>query len=289
MEAGGANSSTIWWPLQERLARETTVVTYDRAGLGWSDPAPLPRTLDQRVDDLEAMLRHAGVSPPYVLVGLSYGGPLIRLFAERHPDQVASMVFVDIAHEAVFSGPGARKYLKRTSALLRGFGRLAQVGIPRLFRLRAVPQPPTALPYSDEQRRALASRFPTAHSFFAGADEFDSLTRIAEAMAGLGAPGLLQNKPIVVLSHGKPFPGPFAVLEINHMVGQRALAALSSNSELIVANESSHGIPVEEPEIVLDAVHRAVRAVRTGVPLGRDTVTPDGGSIDEHRTARLGR
>jgi pimeloyl-ACP methyl ester carboxylesterase len=276
MEAGGANSSTIWWPLQERLARETTVVTYDRAGLGWSDTAPLPRTLAQRVDDLDAMLRHAGASPPYVLVGLSFGGPLIRLFAERHPDQVAGMVFVDIAHEAVFSMPGAQKYLKRTSALLRGFGRLAQVGIPRLLRLRAVPQPPTALPYSDEQRRVLASRFPTAHSFFAGADEFYSLTRIADDMTGLGTPGLLQNKPTVVLSHGKPFPGLFAVLENNHMAGQRGLAALSSNSALIVAQESSHGIPVEEPEVVLDAARRVIQSVRTGVPLGRDTATPSG-------------
>jgi pimeloyl-ACP methyl ester carboxylesterase len=276
MEAGGAGSSTIWWPLQERLGRETTVVTYDRAGLGWSDAAPLPRTLEQRGDDLEAMLRHAGVSPPYVLVGLSYGGPLIRLFAERHPDQVAGMVFVDIAHEVVFSTPGAQKYLKRTSALLRGFGRLAQLGIARLLRLRAMPQPPTALPYSDEQRRALASRFPTVHSFFAGADEFYSMGRIGEAMAALGAPGLLRDKPIVVLSHGKPFPGMFAVLENNHMVGQQALAALSSNSALIVAQESSHGIPVEEPEVVLDAVRTVIQAVRTGLPLGRGTATPSG-------------
>lgn len=276
MEAGAANSSTIWWPLQERLALETTVITYDRAGLGWSDPAPLPRAVGQRVDDLGAMLQNAGVEPPYVMVGLSYGGPLTRIFAERNPDQVAGLVFVDIAHEAVFSTPGAQKYLKKVTVLLRCFGRLAQVGIPRLLRLRSVPQPPTALPYSDEQQRALASRFPTAHSFFAGADEFRSLVSIADDMAGLGTPGSLLDKPVVVLSHGKPFPGPFAVLENDHMVGQRALAALSSNSALIVAQESSHGIPVEEPELVLAAVELVVDSVRTGMALSHTAAIPGG-------------
>ena len=163
------------WPLQDRLAALTTVVTYDRAGLGCSDRAPLPRTLEHRADDLEAMVSRIGLEPPYVLVGPSCGGPLIRLFAHQHPDQVAGMVFVDIAHEAVFSTPGAQAYQRRVVLALRVIGGLAQVGALRLARVRGLSQPPTALPYSAEHRYALKSRLPTAHSFLAGADEFSSM------------------------------------------------------------------------------------------------------------------
>jgi pimeloyl-ACP methyl ester carboxylesterase len=258
IESGGAFSSAMWWPIQDRLASLTTVVTYDRAGLGCSDRAPLPRTLQDRVDDLEAMLARIGLEPPYVLVGLSYGGPLIRLFAHRHPDQVAGMVFVDSAHEAVFSTPGARAYLRWVVLVLRVIGGLAHTGLLRLFRMRGAPEPPTALPYSAEHRRALDSRRLTAHSFLAGADEFGSMRSIATAMNGLNTPGALGETPIAVISHGKPFPGPFRALETNHPEGMRALAALSGNSVLTVAENSSHAIPLEEPQIVIDAIRAVV-------------------------------
>jgi len=267
IESGAAFSSATWWPIQDRLAGLTTVVTYDRAGLGCSDPVPLPRTLDDRVDDLTAMLNRLGLEPPYVLVGWSYGGPLIRLFAHRHPDQVAGLVFVDIAHEAVFSTPGAQTYLRRIALLQRLTGGLAQIGLLRLARVRGMPEPPTALPRSAEQRRALDSRLLTAHSFQAGADEFDSMRAIATAMTGLNTPGLLGRTPVVVISHGKPFPGPFAVLETNHPAGMRALAALSGNSVLTTAENSSHAVPLEEPELVIDAIRAVHHAARTGLPL----------------------
>jgi len=70
-----------------------------------------------------------------------------------------------------------------------------------------------------------------------------------------------------VLSHGKPFPGPFAVLEHNHPEGMRALAALSDNSMLIVAENSSHAVPLEEPQLVIDAITAVRQAARTGTPL----------------------
>lgn len=263
IEAGGGSSSVMWWPLQDRLAHRATVVTYDRAGLGWSPTAPLPRTIEQRADELRAMLRAAAVPAPYVLVGLSYGGPLIRVFAARHRELVAGMVFVDASHEAVFASPGARKYLKRCAAALKIIGVLSAIGLPRLLRLRGIPESPTSLRFSAAQRHLLESRFPPAHCFRAGADEFASMLRIADVMRGLDAPGSLGAVPISVISHGRPFPGPFAVLEEGHIRGQQALAALSSNSELVVAANSSHAIPLEEPEVVLDAVVRVWDAART--------------------------
>jgi pimeloyl-ACP methyl ester carboxylesterase len=227
----------------------------------------LPRTHDDRVDDLAALLNHIGLEPPCVLVGWSYGGPLIRLFAHRHPDQVAGMVFVDSAHEAVFPTPGAQTYVRRIAFLQRVIGGLAQIGLLRLARVRGMPEPPTALPRSAEHRRALDSRLLTAHSFRAGADEFNSMRAIATAMTDLNTPGLPDDTPVAVISHGKPFPGPFAVLETNRPEGMRALAALSGNSVLTVAENSSHAVPLEEPEIVIDAIRAVHHAARTGAPL----------------------
>jgi pimeloyl-ACP methyl ester carboxylesterase len=264
IESGAATSSSMWWPIQDRLASQTTVVSYDRAGLGCSDRAPLPRTAGQRVDDLAAMLGKIGLEPPYVLVGWSYGGPLIRLFAHRYPDQVAGLVFVDVAHEAVFSTPGGQTYLRRVAFLQRVIGGLARIGLLRLARVRGMPEPPTALPRSAEQQRALKSRLLTAHSFLAGADEFSSMRAISTAMAGLNTPGMLGSTPVCVISHGKPYPGPFAVLETNHMTGMRALAALSGNSVLTVAENSLHAPPLEEPELVIDAISAVLQAARTG-------------------------
>ncbi len=267
LEAGGAMSSAMWWPFQDRLAALTTVVCYDRAGLGNSEPAQLPRSMQDRTADLAAMLTVADIAGPYVLVGLSYGGPLIRLFAAQHPQQTAGLVLVDIPHEAVFTTVGAQKYLRRSSAALRMVAALAKTGLLRLLRLRGLPQSPPALPFTAPQLQALNSRYPNARWFKAGADEFASMLKIGEAMTGLEVPGSLGDIPVAVISHGKPFPGPFAVLETNHLQGQTQLAALSRNSLFVVAEHSSHGVPVEEPELVLDVIRRVVESVRTGTPL----------------------
>ena len=90
---------------------------------------------------------------------------------------------------------------------------------------------------------------------------------IAADMKGLDTPGLLGDTPVAVLSHGKRFPGPFAVLETNHTEAMQALAALSGNSVLTVAENSSHGLPLEEPAVVIDAIRAVCHAARTGLPL----------------------
>jgi pimeloyl-ACP methyl ester carboxylesterase len=226
---------------------------------------PVSPTVSQRADELFAVLQSAGIPGPYVLVGLSYGGPVIRVFAARRPELVAGLVFVDASHEAVFASPGAQKYLTRTAGVLRFIGRLAAVGVPRLLRMRGPPQASAALPFSPTQRRALASRFPTARAFHVGADEFASIARIGDTMRGLDGPGSLGARPICVMTHGKPFPGPFAVLEHNHLHGQQQLAALSTRGEVVVAERSSHAIPLDEPELVLQTIRRVWAAAREQV------------------------
>jgi pimeloyl-ACP methyl ester carboxylesterase len=198
-------------------------------------------------------------------VGLSYGGPIIRVFAARHPDEVAGLVFVDSAHEAVFHRPAAQAYLRRSAAMLCAVGVLSRLGVLRAFRLRGIPTAPTALPFSDAQNQVLQNRFPPSQSFSTGADEFRSMQDIAQAMSGLGVPSGLNEKPVVAISHGQRFPGPFAVLEEGHLEGQQALAALSNHGTLIMARESSHAVPLQEPEIVIDAILRVVHNAQEAI------------------------
>jgi pimeloyl-ACP methyl ester carboxylesterase len=99
---GGGGSSTQDWSLLARVAGFTHALSYDRAGLGWSDPAPTPKTFDGMVDDLDALLASACESPPFVLVGGSFGGLLVRAYCRRFLAKVAGAVLLDSADEAKY-------------------------------------------------------------------------------------------------------------------------------------------------------------------------------------------
>lgn len=99
LEGGLGSTSHTWALVQPSIAQFTSVCSYDRAGLGRSDPAVTPRTCQDMVNDLHTMLTLAGITPPYVLVGHSMGGLIVRLYAAQHPDSVVGMVLIDTSHE----------------------------------------------------------------------------------------------------------------------------------------------------------------------------------------------
>jgi pimeloyl-ACP methyl ester carboxylesterase len=98
LEAGMASFSSNWHWVQTELAHDTRVVAYDRAGLGWSDAAPEIHDAQQSARDLHTALQQASISGPYVLAGHSYGGLVMRAFADLYPDEVVGMVLVDASH-----------------------------------------------------------------------------------------------------------------------------------------------------------------------------------------------
>jgi len=101
LDAGLGAFSLDWGAVQPHIATSTRVCAYDRAGLGWSDPGPTPRSPQQSASELHALLTKGGVEGPYVLVAHSISGKTARLFASQHPDEVAGMVLVDARHEHV--------------------------------------------------------------------------------------------------------------------------------------------------------------------------------------------
>jgi pimeloyl-ACP methyl ester carboxylesterase len=119
----GVDASTTWAGVRPAVARFARVCQYDRAGMGASPPGPRPRTSQRMVDELRALLRAAGVSPPYVLVGASFGGLNAQLFAGEHPHEVAGVVLVDGLHpdldRRIEPILGTRASAQRRAALAR--------------------------------------------------------------------------------------------------------------------------------------------------------------------------
>ena len=120
-EAGMGDISDVWGNVQPVIGRLAQTLSYDRAGLGQSDIPPRPRTCQDMVDDLSALLAGARIAPPYVLVGHSFSGLSVRLFASQRPNEVTGMVLVDCSHEdrtAAFEKVLSEELIARNRAYL---------------------------------------------------------------------------------------------------------------------------------------------------------------------------
>jgi pimeloyl-ACP methyl ester carboxylesterase len=133
LEAGMASMSANWAWVRQELANNRRVVSYDRAGLGWSDRATGPVDAATSAADLHSALERSGIAPPYVLAGHSYGGLVVRMFADRYPGEVAGLVLVDSSHPDQWANiPASRE--GRTVALGNRMTALsARVGLLRLL------------------------------------------------------------------------------------------------------------------------------------------------------------
>jgi pimeloyl-ACP methyl ester carboxylesterase len=113
-DAGLGETHETWRWVSPEVARFARVFLYDRAGLGRSEAGPAPRTSERMVEELHALLAHAGLHGPYILVGHSFGGLNVQLFASRYPDQVTALVLLE---------PTPLDYPAREASLLTAFDR----------------------------------------------------------------------------------------------------------------------------------------------------------------------
>ena len=133
LEASVGANSLDWQMVQPLIAEFSQVVSYDRAGNGWSEKTDSVRSPENIVTDLHTMLKNADISPPYVLVGHRYGGMFIRKFQEIYPDDVAGLVLVESSHPDVFNDENNDAEIKR---LKRNVTYFQPVGLVRLVTRR---------------------------------------------------------------------------------------------------------------------------------------------------------
>jgi len=119
MDAGLCQVMKTWDRVVAEVAKFAQVVVYDRAGLGGSDLGPRPRTSQQNVNELRALLVNAGIPGPYVMVGHSFGGFNVRLFASQYPAEVAGMVLIDASYEEQYLRFAAIKSAGERTTYLR--------------------------------------------------------------------------------------------------------------------------------------------------------------------------
>ncbi len=226
LEAGLGDYSDSWGPLEESFAQISRTFLYDRAGLGWSDEGPAPRSAEQIVDDLHRTLEAAGIPKPYILVGHSLGGLTQTLYATRYPAEVAGLLLIDPSHKDQFkklpSPPAIMTFL------MTQLSRAAPFGLPQLLMHRSDP---------------IANQ--TKHVRTSGA-ELRAFLSASDAWGGRAID--LGHTPIYVLTAGAgpPIPGK---TEVERKAIWQAVYDL--HEELVAASVS----PIRRHTVIADATH----------------------------------
>ncbi len=274
LEAGIAASSLSWSLVQNRIAGFTTVVSYDRAGFGWSDPAYQRCTAASAACQLEGMLERTGLPGPYVLAGHSFGGLIVRRFQQQFPKQVAGLVLVDPVVRSEWRSPDirARRTLARGVMLSRRGALLARIGVvglalkllmsgsrrtPKLLaRVSAGRDARVTERLVGEVRKMPAEHWPAIAAHWSRASSFaalaDYLENLPLSAAHLDERRSLDDLPVIVLS------GSNAPRE------HEREATLSTRGRHMVVPDCGHWIQLDAPDAVVDAVADIVAQVREG-------------------------
>lgn len=279
LDSGFEDWAPAWSTVQPQIAKWTRACSYDRAGTGFSDPGPMPRTSVRIAEELHTALHRAGIAPPYILVGHAFGGDNVRTFADLHMREVVGLVLVDA--DATDLEPKAMQEEDRRG---RG-GFVSQLRDCRHAIAQHKPLP--ALGSSPG-----ASQKTCAQQFFRGLPEaawspelnaklleiaqtkiamYDAYASEMEQMAQDEA--YLQqhrrsfgSRPIRVLTsgnHGTPADTPDHVkYEREITQAQARWLALSSNSKQIFAHNSSEYIQFDDPETVISAIREVYEQAR---------------------------
>jgi len=274
LESAHSEPGLSWASVQPEVAKFTRVCSYDRAGLGWSERSPKPRTADTIVAELHTLLARAGIEPPYVLVGHSIGGMYVRLYAHEHPDEVAGVVLVDPTHEEQSTRmPEAIAKMQATSTKAAGcmFGLFRAMSAIRLLApLAKMKGGVWPMPIPREARAAYLSTVYSGPQYFKAATRETLAMPESRALVRARQIRSLGDIPLTVISAGKP------AIAAGHGISEadaermkavaaelhNEMAALSPRGKRVVAEGSGHYVQVERPALVVEAIREVVEAAR---------------------------
>jgi pimeloyl-ACP methyl ester carboxylesterase len=272
LESGIAGSSLSWALVQPKIAELARVVSYDRAGLGWSGACTTPRTVAAMVSELTALLDKAELRGPFILVGHSFGGLLIRAFAHSRPSDVSGLVLVDPVSLAEWADGAASQLrrleagvrLSRRGAILARFGVVRTVLVilaaggtwfPKAIARAAAGQGTGVLErLTGEVRRLPAQLHPIvrAHwsrsrSFRAMAAYLECLPESAQIASRMPIP---QQIPFIVLSA--------ATATDAELQEREAWILTHKRGRQVRVEKTGHWIQLEQPDAVVAAVRELV-------------------------------
>jgi pimeloyl-ACP methyl ester carboxylesterase len=278
---GSGAFSVDWALVQPQIARFAQVVSYDRAGDAWSDSGPQPQTLPQEVYELHTLLQRAKVEPPYVLVGHSFGGILVRWYARQYPKEVAGMILEDATDDDTVLGMNGKNTRVRTTSK----GRPLPPVQTRLSGTMATPEqiqeiqdfisknhldrigsPFDRLPKEAQQARIWGGLRPAhylADDPYWG-EEFQALYKDRHS----GKPPLGDIPLIVLIPEEKPDPSAKPPTdEWKQILEEKRRqkvdqARLSRRGRVVIIKDSGHEIHLFQPDALVKAVREIVDEVR---------------------------
>lgn len=257
--------------LIEELSKLARVCIYDRAGYGWSDHSPHPRSSHQIVKELDTLLVQAEIEPPYILVGNSFGSYNVRLYAYLFPEKVVGIVLTDGLHETgMLKMPMPLQALKLffiSGFLMSILGSI--LGIIRLLRVVGVFEllKPELRHFSQDSLNWVKRSFCRSKHWITMSREMMNLGKSARQVSIAKQLGTV---PIVSIKSGSFFKPSLwtTVIPLNGVNRLREkmhveLCKLSTNCLQVEASESGHFVWIDQPDIIVDAVSTVLNKINS--------------------------
>jgi pimeloyl-ACP methyl ester carboxylesterase len=273
-ESGIGSTSQNWARIQMAVSEFAHTVSYDRLGLGWSTPAVSERIPSNVVEELRAMLQVAGIAPPYLLVGHSFGGLVARYFAAEYPNEVAGVVLVDAMRTDEWPpvDESQRRLLNRGVQLTQWGVPIAYSGIARLTTMsffrrsgkftnlftRATGGHDVLERLTSELNKMPQTVWPIVAAHWSNPAYFRGLTAHIQGVPGTVMEMLdatpIVGLPVVLLTPGHP-----------KAISDADLRKIGPDAEQLIAERSGHWVHLDEPELVIEQIREMMMAVVSGV------------------------